>query len=147
MSLRNCVRVLNKYFNIYKQINTLQKRTITNNIVNYNKIYTETHEWLLIDKETNKIKLGLSKEAINQMDEIVYIDVDSIEYDKVYNKDDLLCEIESIKAVESINCPYNNCKVSDINIDIIEELDSFNHYPEDDNSWILELETDKSNLE
>ena len=147
MSLRNCFRVYNKYYNIHKQIYALQKRTITNNVINYNKIYTDTHEWLLIDKDTNKIKLGLSKEAINLMDEIVYIDVDSIEYDKVYNKDDLLCEIESIKAVESINCPYNNCKVSDINIDIIEELEKFNHYPEDDNYWILELETNNNNLE
>jgi glycine cleavage system H lipoate-binding protein len=147
MSLRICFRGFNKYANIHKQINILQQRTFTNNLINFNKIYTETHEWLLIDKDTNKIKLGLSKEAINQMDEIVYIDVESIEFDNIYNKEDLLCEIESTKAVESINCPYNNCKVSDINIDIIEELDSFNHYPEDDNSWILELETDKSNLE
>ena len=147
MSLRNCFRVYNKYYNIHKQIYALQKRTITNNVINYNKIYTDTHEWLLIDKDPNKIKLGLSKGAINLMDEIVYIDVDSIEYDKVYNKDDLLCEIESIKAVESINCPYNNCKVSDINIDIIEELEKFNHYPEDDNYWILELETNNNNLE
>ena len=149
MSLRNCfiriTRYTNKYTNKYTKINPFQLRNSSNDIKKYNKIYTETHEWLLIDKETNKIKIGLSEHAIDSMNELVYIDVDSIDFNEVYNKEALLCEVESIKVVESINCPYDNCKVTDINTDIIEDLDRLNKSPEDSNSWILELEIDKSN--
>jgi glycine cleavage system H protein len=104
---------------------------------NSNKIYLDTEEWII--KDNNNIKLGLSKKAIELMNEIVYIDVDGIVIDDTYEKGDEICDIESVKAAESLYSP-DNCKVIEINETLIENLDELNNNPENEDNWIIKLE-------
>jgi glycine cleavage system H protein len=115
---------LNLYRNLYRNCST--------------KKYTETHEWIMASNETNTIKLGLSNEAIKLMDEIVYIDFDNIEIDKIYEKNEIICEIESVKSVQGIYSPIDS-KVISYNEELIDNLDEFNKDPENDKHWIIEL--------
>lgn len=122
-------RQSNKYINNTRFINQVR--------YNSNKIYLDTEEWIIKDK--NIIKLGLSKKAIEMMNEIVYIDVDGIDIDDTYEKGDEICDIESVKAVESLYSP-DNCKIIEINEVLIENLDELNNNPENDDNWIIKLE-------
>ena len=126
--IQNMNRIIRK---IPTQLKYLQPRVFFST-----KIYTETHEWYL--KENNNVKIGLSKEAINQMNDLVYID-DDIDYDQEFEKGDPICTIESVKAVSEIITPID-CKIIEINEELLENLEEINKNPEDPNNWILKLE-------
>lgn len=100
------------------------------------KIYTETQEWYM--QENNHVKVGLSKDGINQLNDLVFID-DDVDYDQVFQKGDPICTIESVKAVAEIMTPVKG-KIIELNEDIIDNLDEINKNPEDPNNWIVKLE-------
>ena len=100
------------------------------------KTYTETQEWFVtVKNKPNHIRLGLTNEAIEQLTDLVYIDTDSIDKNKIYEKEETICEIESVKAVENIYAP-SDCYVTDFNT---ENLDNINKEPENLNNWIIEM--------
>jgi glycine cleavage system H protein len=73
------------------------------------------------------------------MNEIVYIDFDGIDFEDELKEGDEICDIESVKAAESIYSPAN-CKVIEINENLVENLEDLNKNPEDENNWIVKLE-------
>ena len=99
------------------------------------RVYTETQEWFM--QENNHVKVGLSKDAINQLNDLVFID-DDVDYDQVFQKGDPICTIESVKAVAEIMTPVKG-KIIELNEDIIDNLDEINKNPEDPNNWIVKL--------
>lgn len=101
------------------------------------KNYTETHEWYI--ESGNKVKLGISQEALDQLSDIVYLDVEDIDFNEEFLKGSELCEIESVKAVATLYSPID-CKILRVNDALIEDLTELNKDPEDLNNWILELE-------
>ena len=109
--------------------NLLKKRTFVT------KTYLETHEWLIHNDD--HVKLGLSAEAINLMNDIVYIE-DNVDYDQVYEKGDPICIIESVKAVSEMYSPVRS-QIIEINQDILDNLDELNKNPENEDNWILKL--------
>ena len=104
------------------------------------KIYnTKTNEWYL--KKDNYIKIGLTKKAIEDLNEIVYIEFPNSVLDSV-DKDEELVLIESIKAVGSINAPVDSTEIVEHNIELEENLDILNKDPEDENkSWIIKIKS------
>jgi glycine cleavage system H lipoate-binding protein len=104
------------------------------------KIYnTKTNEWYL--KKDNYIKIGLTKKAIEDLNEIVYIEFPNSVLDSV-DKDDELVLIESIKAVGSINAPIDSTEIVEHNIELEENLDILNKDPENENkSWIIKIKS------
>ncbi|VVU94859.1 Glycine cleavage H-protein [seawater metagenome] len=99
-------------------------------------IYTDTKEWLYETKEFTKI--GLSKEALEEMGELVFVEFPNVSNDNI-NSSEELALIESVKATSSVFSPYN-CKIIENNIELLDNLENINNNPECiDNSWFLKI--------
>ena len=107
----------------------------TNNKLS-NKIYTDTHEWIL--KENDYYKLGLCHKALEELNDLVYIEP-LCEVGDITNKGDDLIIIESVKTTDNINAPFE-CEIIEINEELEEDLDLLNSNPEcEDNSWFVKI--------
>lgn len=106
-----------------------------------NKTYTETHEWIYSHTETPVAKMGLSKHAVEELGEIVYVDFNKEKGD-IVEKDDEIVSVESVKATGSILAPYDGVIVEN-NI-LLEDPDILNilsNNPEcEENSWFIKIE-------
>ena len=123
------------------QISKIIRKFSSSEDIYSNLTYTETHEWLSQSKENTKI--GLSKNAIEQLGDLIYVEPNHEKGDIVYQNDELVV-IESIKAVDSIKAPYD-CIIIENNENINEVIDSINENPECvDNSWIIKIDEFKS---
>ena len=95
--------------------------------------YTETGEWFV--KEDDTTVIGLTKDSIEKLSEIVYVEP-LIEIGEGVECGEELVAIESVKATATIDA-FNNCKIVDINHNIFDDLDTLNNDPEDINSWVI----------
>ncbi len=127
-----------RFFNRFVKPSNLNNiRSISTNKILREKEYLPNEEW--ISSTNNITKLGITKNAIEQMGEIVYVDY-TLENNDVVSKDDEIVVIESVKATESILAPFD-CKIIENNLELVENLDYLNESSEcEDNSWILKLE-------
>lgn len=102
--------------------------------------YTESQEWLYYHRDYTK--MGITKKAIEEMSDLVYLDF-SCKKGDIVRKDEELVNLESVKTVESINSPYD-CVILDINNKLTEpviNLDTINKNPECiENSWIIKID-------
>ena len=100
------------------------------------KEFTDSEEWLLNTPEYTKI--GLTKNAIEQLGELVFIEYlnepgDSLE------KGEEPVNIESVKAVNGIILPFD-CKIVENNETHLDDLENLNEHPEcEENSWIIKV--------
>ena len=100
------------------------------------KEYTDNEEWLLHTPEYTKI--GLTKNAVEQLGELVFIDYLNESGDSL-DKGDESVTIESVKAVESIIIPFD-CKLVENNEIHLDDLENLNENPEcEENSWIIKV--------
>ena len=95
--------------------------------------YTENEEWLF--HQDNFIKIGITKNAVKQLSEIVYLDFNYDKNDKLNKGDDIL-SIESVKATDTISVPFD-CILLENNIILSDNLDNLNENPEDYNENFL----------
>jgi glycine cleavage system H protein len=131
--LNNFAKLSKTQYQISKQF---RQFSITNNL-NQNLKYTETHEWLSESKEFTKV--GLSKHAVEQLGDLIYIEP-QYEIGEIVHQDDELVVIESVKAVDSIRAPFD-CIIVENNENTDELIDSINQNPECvDNSWVIKIE-------
>ena len=67
--------------------------------------YTKNHEWLCKDDNTKKTEFffGITAYAQEQLGDIVFIDL--FDTNEIFNKGDVIGEIESIKSVSNIYSP------------------------------------------
>tara|TARA_B100001057_G_C22715703_1_gene897619 strand:- start:581 stop:979 length:399 start_codon:yes stop_codon:yes gene_type:complete len=105
------------------------------------KNYTETMEWW-INLPNGNSRIGLSQEAVEKLSDLVYIEFDNIDFNKIYLENSPICEIESVKAVENIYSPFD-CKIISYNKELEDDLDIINSDPENDNNWILEIKIEE----
>lgn len=127
-----------RFFNRFVKPSNLNNiRSVSTNKILREKEYLPNEEW--ISSTNNITKLGITKNAIEQMGEIVYVDY-TLENNDVVSKDDEIVVIESVKATESVFAPFD-CKIIENNLELVENLDYLNESSEcEDNSWILKLE-------
>jgi len=112
-------------------------RAISNTRIFKEKEYLPNEEWIV--RENNIIKLGVTKNAIEQMGELVYIDF-NFETNDIVEIEEEIINIESVKSVESISSPFN-CKILENNSDLMDDLDIINNDPEcEEKSWLVKLE-------
>ena len=103
------------------------------------KTFTKTNEWYL--KQDNCIKIGLTKKAIDELNEIVYIEFPNSETDIIDNKSELVI-IESVKAIGYINSPDYKTEIIEHNYNLESNLDMLNENPEDEtNSWLIKIKS------
>jgi len=120
---------------IRHNINNIKYFSTTPKIFN-NLEYTETHEWLYHTSEYTKI--GLSKEAIEQLGEIVFVDP-LLESNETASKSEDITAIESVKTVEYIHAPYN-CVILENNTELMDNLEQIGENPEcTEKSWFVKI--------
>jgi glycine cleavage system H protein len=115
-------------------IKNYQIRTLSSSKILKKKIYTPNEEWILHTMESTQI--GITKNAQDQLGELVYIDFSNQKGD-IIKKDEELVTIESVKATESINAPFD-CVLLANNLSLEEDLDVINQNPED--TWIVKVD-------
>ena len=102
----------------------------------YNKrVYTDTDEWI---HHTNggEAQIGITANAVEQLNEVVYIEYQLEPGDKAEKGDDLVL-IESVKATEAIQAPFDMVLVEN-NESLDECLDALNEKPEE--TWLVKVE-------
>lgn len=116
---------------LYRLINN---RNLHTSSVLQNKIYTDTHEWLV--KTENYTKIGLSKYAVDEMGEIIYIDYTD---QKEVEKDEEIITLESIKAAADVRSPFDGT-ILEVNTNLQDNLELINSNPEcEDNCWLIKI--------
>ena len=97
------------------------------------KFYAESHEWIELDGDT--AKLGISKYAADALGDITYVEVPAA--GKAVEPGDVLCTVESVKAVSDVYSPVAGT-VGEGNADLEADPGALNADPE--NTWICKIE-------
>ena len=111
-------------------------RTVSTTNIMKKMVYTDNEEWHYHDNDF--IKVGVTKKAIEQLSDIVYVDFNYEENDNIDSNDDILT-IESVKATEGINVDFN-CILIENNENLAENLDLLNEDPENiETSYLVKI--------
>ena len=123
---------------IFSNFNKINVRNFGNAKILLNKKeYTDSEEWLFHSDEYTKI--GITKNAAEQFGDLVFIE-HAFEENEEVKKGEELVVLESVKATESINAPFN-CIVIENNEDVTEKPELINEDPENvDDSWLIKIE-------
>jgi glycine cleavage system H protein len=125
-----------RYSRLICTIPKYQKRLVNVNNMRYSSdlSFTETGEWFVKENDTNVI--GITKESLEKLSEVVFVESLVDVSDNVSSGDELIA-IESVKATATIDA-FDDCKIIDINTNLFDNLDALNNDPEDVlNSWII----------
>ena len=102
------------------------------------KYYSESHEWIELDGDT--AALGISKYAADSLGDITYVEIPAP--GKTVAAGDVLCTVESVKAVSDVYSPVAGA-VSEGNADLEADPGALNADPE--NTWICKISGVKAN--
>ena len=97
------------------------------------KYYAESHEWIELDGTT--ARLGISQYAADSLGDITYVEIPAS--GKTVEPGDVLCTVESVKAVSDVYAPVAGT-VGEGNADLEADPAALNADPE--NTWICKLE-------
>ena len=97
------------------------------------KYYAESHEWIELDGTT--ATLGISKYAADALGDITYVEIPAP--GKAVSAGDVLCTVESVKAVSDVYAPVAGT-VGEGNTDLDADPGALNADPE--NTWICKIE-------
>ena len=128
---------------LFNVINNISKnaRNFHNTTKNLTVTYTKNEEWINYGEtdEIYNIKIGLTKNAVEQLGEIVYIEF-PLDVDDIFEKDDDIVHIESVKATDSIKAPFDGI-VKVVNKNLEDDFDTINQKPEDyQDSWLITID-------
>ncbi len=104
-------------------------------------IYTETHEWIHVEKD--QATIGISDYAQEALGDIVYVEVPEVGI-KV-SKGDEVVNIESVKVAEGVYAPVSGT-IIDINDTLEGHPEKLNEDPYDTFIYVIQM-TDPSELD
>ena len=115
-------------------IKNIRNLSLTN--VKNRMIYTENEEWHY--HENNFIKVGVTKKAIEELSDIVYLDF-NYENDNNIKSGNEIASIESVKATGCITIDFN-CVLIENNELLSENLELLNTNPENtETSYLVKI--------
>lgn len=130
-------RVLRQVYNLHKVPINKYSRNLSTTKINMNKentmIYTPNEDWHYHTDEY--IKIGITKKAIEQLSDVVYLDFSFEENDKIDANDEIVT-IESVKATEGVSINFK-CEILENNTELADDLDTLNNDPENVNTSYL----------
>ena len=97
------------------------------------KYYSESHEWIELDGDT--ATLGISQYAADSLGDITYVEIPAP--GKTVSAGDVLCTVESVKAVSDVFSPVAGT-VAEGNADLEADPGALNADPE--NTWICKID-------
>ncbi len=95
--------------------------------------FTKNHEWVKVDGEIGVV--GITDYAASQLGDIVFI---KLPEEKEYKQEEVLAEIESVKAASDIDSPLSG-KVIEVNSKLKDNPEIINNSPQDE-GWIAKIE-------
>ncbi|QDT02699.1 Glycine cleavage system H protein [Rubripirellula lacrimiformis] len=100
-------------------------------------LYAETHEWadLVTDADQSIATVGISAFAIEQLNDLVYMDLPEVGKAVVAGEE--FGEVESVKAVSPLYSPVTG-EVIEVHADLPDQLDQLNDDPYNF-GWILKV--------
>ena len=101
------------------------------------KFYTEGHDWVKMI-EDNKVRIGITEYAQDQLGDIVYVELPEVGDD--LEAGDELGTVESVKSVSEILSPLTGT-ITVVNEALEDEPELVNDDATDE-GWFVELETD-----
>ncbi|KAK6348900.1 glycine cleavage system H-protein subunit [Orbilia blumenaviensis] len=108
------------------------------------KRYTQDHEWISYDTETNIGTVGITEYAQEKLGEVVFIELPEI--DSTVEADDSIGAVESVKSASDIMSPVTG----DI-IEVNEELNTkpklVNEDAEGETGWIVKIAVHEGEVE
>ncbi|MDG2502611.1 MAG: glycine cleavage system protein GcvH [Porticoccaceae bacterium] len=96
-------------------------------------VYTEDHEWLLIEGDV--VTIGVTEFAQEQLGDVVFVELPELGAE--LGAGDEAAVVESVKAAGEINSPLDGT-VSAINEALVESPDLLNIAPQSD-GWMFKL--------
>jgi len=101
--------------------------------------YTKDHEWAQV-LEDGTVLVGITDYAQKELGDLAYVELPEI--GKEVNKGDVLCEVESVKAVSEVYAPVSG-EVVEVNEELEDSPELLNEDPYE--HWIAKLKP--TNLE
>lgn len=99
--------------------------------------YTDTHEWVSVDSGTPNVgTIGISAFAVEQLTDLVFMALPEVGSE--VSQGQPFGEVESVKAVSSLNSPVTG-KVTEVHGEIIDSLESLNTDPYE-GGWLIKVE-------
>lgn len=96
--------------------------------------YTKEHEWISIEK--NIATIGITKHAIEELGEIVFIEIQ--DPNNIKEQNDEFGTIESVKTVSSLYLPISGTYIESNKV-IIKNPEIINQSPYK-NGWLIKIE-------
>ncbi|WP_457742960.1 glycine cleavage system protein GcvH [Thermococcus sp.] len=107
--------------------------------VNEGLYYTKDHEWVKV-LEDGTVLVGISDYAQKELGDLAYVELPEV--GKEVSKGDVLCELESVKAVSEVYAPLSG-EVVGVNETLEDSPEVLNEDPYE--NWIAKIKP--SNLE
>lgn len=105
--------------------------------------YSEEHEWVRVE-DGNIAYIGITDYAQEQLGDIVYVDVETI--DETFEKDESFGSIEAVKTVSELFLPVSGT-ILELNEALEDDPELVNTSPYE-NGWIIKLQiSDVSQLD
>jgi glycine cleavage system H protein len=101
--------------------------------------YTKDHEWAKV-LEDGTVLVGITDYAQKELGDLAYVELPEV--GKKVNRGDVLCEVESVKAVSEVYAPVSG-EVIEVNETLEDSPELLNEDPYE--NWIAKLKP--SNLE
>lgn len=107
-------------------------------------LYTEEHEWVLIDDTNNTATIGITDYAQSELGDIVFIELPNVD-DEVKQMEPF-GTIEAVKAVSDLFSPLSGV-VTEVNTLLEDQPELINQDPYD-KGWMIKIQfADSSELE
>ncbi|AEK73734.1 glycine cleavage system protein H [Thermococcus sp. 4557] len=101
--------------------------------------YTKDHEWVQV-LEDGTVLVGISDYAQKELGDLAYVELPDVGSE--LSKGDVLCELESVKAVSEVYAPVSG-EVAEVNEELEDSPELINEDPYE--NWIAKLKP--SNLD
>ena len=98
--------------------------------------YTKDHEWAQV-LEDGTVLVGISDYAQKELGDLAYVELPEV--GKAVSKGDVLCELESVKAVSEVYAPVSG-EVIEVNETLEDSPEALNEEPYE--NWIAKLKPD-----
>ena len=99
-------------------------------------LYTEEHEWILVDDTNNTATIGITDYAQGELGDIVFIELPAVD-DEVKQMEPF-GTIEAVKAVSDLFSPLSG-KITEVNTILQDQPELINQDPYD-KGWMIKIE-------
>lgn len=97
--------------------------------------YTQNHEWLRYDQETETCMVGITEFAQSELGDIVFVEIDELDNDLA--KDDPFGTVEAVKTVAELFMPVSGT-VQEMNESLEDSPELLNNDPYGE-GWIIKI--------